>query len=94
MRKKLALLGTVAIVTVIALSPISVMAANTMRTTLLAECDLKAEGWSGARTIAHMNANEGITFYPQKFGSDTEYNYMIRDYKKMKGYVDHNFVKY
>lgn len=87
-------MGAIAIGVIALTSVTSVYAANTIDTTLLATCDLKAEGWSGARSIAKMAAGEKIVFYPQKFGSDTEYNYMKRNKTSQYGYVDHNYVDY
>lgn len=72
----------------------SVYAAQTKHTYLLDNCDLKAEGWAGARTIERMYKNDKIVFYPDKFGSDTEYNYMKRNKTSHYGYVDHNYVMY
>ena len=87
-------MGAIAIGVITLTSVTCVYAANTIDTTLLAACDLKAEGWSGARSIAKMAKGEEIVFYPEKFGTDTEYNYMKRKKKSQYGYVDHNYVDY
>ena len=55
---------------------------------------LRAEGWSGGRKIEDMQKNDRIVFYPEIFGSDTEYNYMKRNKTSRYGYVDHNYVMY
>lgn len=87
-------MGAIAIGVIALTSVTSVYAATTVDTKLLAACDLKAEGWSGGRTIANMAKDEKIVFYPEKFGTDTEYNYMKRKKKSQYGYVDHNYVDY
>ena len=51
---------------------------------------LRKEGWSGGTVLELMYDGNEIRFYPDIYGSDTEYNYMQRVSTKTYGYVDHH----
>ncbi len=80
---------------VMALAPVmGVCAWDTVNTTLLADCPLRAEGWDGGTKIADMYKGKSIVYYADRFGSDPEYNYIKYNPKNIYGYVDHNYVYY
>ena len=54
---------------------------------------LRKEGWSGGTILELMYDGDKIYFYPDIYGSDTEYNYMQRDVTKTYGYVDHHYTR-
>lgn len=54
---------------------------------------LRKEGWSGGTVLELMYDGDEIRFYPDIYGSDTEYNYMQRVSTKTYGYVDHHYTR-
>lgn len=53
---------------------------------------LRKEGWLGGTILELMYNGEEIRYFPEIFGSDTEYNYMQRMKTKTYGYVDHHYT--
>lgn len=53
---------------------------------------LRREGHEGGAVLELMYNGEGINFYPDIYGTDTEYNYMQRHKTKTYGYVNHDFT--
>ncbi len=51
---------------------------------------LRKEGNLQGTVLELMYNQEPINFYPQIYGTDTEYNYMQRIKTGTYGYVDHN----
>ncbi len=55
---------------------------------------LRQEGWTGGAVLELMYDGEKISYYPDIFGSDPEYNYMKRIKTGTYGYVDHHYTRY
>ncbi|RKM57974.1 hypothetical protein D6853_00060 [Butyrivibrio sp. X503] len=73
---------------------VGVCAWDTVNTYLLANCPLRSEGWDGGNKITDMYKNDTIVYYADRFGSDSEYNYIKHNPTNKYGYVDHNYVYY
>lgn len=54
---------------------------------------LRKEGYSGGTVLELMYDGEAIDYYPDIYGSDTEYNYMCRLATGTYGYVDHHYTR-
>lgn len=55
---------------------------------------LRKEGHVQGTILELMYNQEPINFYPQIYGTDTEYNYMQRVKTGTYGYVDHNYTNF
>ncbi len=55
---------------------------------------LRAEGWDGGAVLENMYKGDEIKYYPDIYGSDTEYNYMQRKSTETYGYVDHHYTSF
>lgn len=91
-----------AFVTAAALPGVQVSAAESsakavvIQTKYIKEDDvpLRAEGWDGGAVLEKMDKGDEIKFYPDIYGSDTEYNYMQRKGTGVYGYVDHHYTSF
>lgn len=55
---------------------------------------LRKEGWAGGTILELMYDGEQINYYPDIYGTDTEYNYMQRLKTETYGYVDHHYTRF
>ena len=53
---------------------------------------LRKEGWDGGAVLENMDRGDVVNYYPDIYGSDTEYNYMQRVRTGTYGYVDHHYA--
>lgn len=54
---------------------------------------LRKQGYTGGTVLELMYNNESIVFYPQRYGTDSEYNYMRRIKTSTCGYVNHDYTR-
>lgn len=54
---------------------------------------LRKEGWTGGTVLELMYDGEQINYYPDIYGSDSEYNYMQRLKTGTYGFVDHHYTR-
>lgn len=54
---------------------------------------LRKEGWLGGKILELMYDGEKINYFPDIYGSDTEYNYMQRIQTSTYGFVDHHYTR-
>lgn len=54
---------------------------------------LRKQGYDGGTILELMYDGESIAYYPYRYGTDTEYNYMQRLKTGTKGYVNHDYTR-